>query len=88
MKILIKIDRNKCQSVATCVAIAPEIYKLDDEFKADVIDTYHKADDEVWSYQLEVDDKKLEQAINGAKACPYKAIEVYNEKGKKIYPSD
>lgn len=85
MKYKIIIKRNLCQSAATCVAVAPETYKLDDEFKADIKDNRHVVKDEGWIYKVEADDRKLKQIIGGAKACPYNAIEVYDEKGNKIH---
>ncbi len=72
--------------MATCVAVAPEVYKLDDEFKAEVSGEGHKEKNDDWVYEVEADDKKFKQIISGAKVCPYNAIEVYNEKGKKIHP--
>ncbi len=88
MKYKIIIKRNLCQSAATCVAVAPDIYKLDDEFKADIKNSrhiYHTVKNDDWTYEVEADDKKLKEIIAGAKACPYKAIEIYNEKGKRIH---
>lgn len=38
MSVKITIDRDKCVGAAACVAIAPEVFQLDDEDKATVID--------------------------------------------------
>ncbi len=86
MKYKIVIKRNLCQSAATCVAMAPDIYKLDDEFKAVLTSDEHSQEGDDWTYELDADEKRLKQIITGAEACPYNAIEVYNDKGKKIYP--
>jgi ferredoxin len=87
MKIKIVVHRDLCQSVATCVAVAPTAYALDDDFKAKVVDTDAKKQGEDYSYVMDVDDGKLKDLVSGAKACPYKAIEVINEKtGKTLYP--
>jgi len=88
MKITVKVDRTLCQSVATCVAIAPEVYELDDEFKAIVKGTNAKRDGDTYSYEFDGNQKDLDQALDGAKACPYSAILIYDDKGKKIYPRD
>jgi len=69
------------------VAVAPNTYKLDDEFKAVVTSSDAKKQGNDYSYSLDVDASKLEDIISGAKACPYKAIEVTDEKtGKKLFP--
>ena len=86
MKYKIIIKRDLCQSAATCVAVAPDTYQLDDEFKADIKKSHHIVKDEDWVYEVEADDRKLKQIIGGAKACPYNAIEVYDGKGKRIHP--
>jgi len=38
MAVKITIDRDKCVGAAVCVAIAPEVFELDDEDKSKVID--------------------------------------------------
>jgi len=38
MAVKITIDRERCVGAAACVAIAPEVFQLDDEDKAVVID--------------------------------------------------
>lgn len=89
MKIKIVVHRDLCQSVATCVAVSPTAYALDDDFKAKVIDTDAKKQGEDYSYVVDVDEVMLKDFVSGAKACPYKAIEVINEEtGKKIFPVD
>lgn len=84
MKVKIIVRRELCQSAATCVAMAPDIYALDDEFKAVVKDEKPEQDTE---FIMDVDEKKLKSVLDGAKACPYNAIEVYDtQTGKKLYP--
>lgn len=70
MKIV--VDRDLCIGAAPCVAIAPEVFELDAEGKAIVIDP-QGADDE--TIRL------------GAEACPTRAVFLYEEdSGQQIYP--
>jgi ferredoxin len=67
----IKILREKCISAGTCVAIAPDVFELDDEGKVILKDP--KGTDE-------------QTIIDAAKSCPTQAIEVYDDNGKKLVP--
>lgn len=67
-----RIDRSLCIGAATCVAIAPKAWALDDEAKAIILDTSGE----------ETDDTLLE----AAKGCPVLAIFITDETGKQLYP--
>lgn len=67
-----RIDRDLCIGAATCVALAPRAWALDDEAKAIILD----------SCQEETDEALLE----AAKGCPVMAIFITDETGKQIYP--
>jgi len=71
-KLTVRIDRNLCIGAATCVAIAPKAWALDDEAKAIILDTSGE----------ETDDTLLE----AAKGCPVMAIFITDENGKQLYP--
>jgi len=71
-KLTMRIDRNLCIGAATCVAIAPKAWALDDEAKAIILDTSDE----------ETDDTLLE----AAKGCPVMAIFITDESGKQLYP--
>lgn len=71
-KLTMRIDRNLCIGAATCVAIAPKAWALDDEAKAIILDTSDQ----------ESDDTLLE----AAKGCPVMAIFITDESGKQMYP--
>lgn len=73
MSYISKVLRDKCIGAASCVAVAPKTFKLDDQNKAVVIQT--------------IGDKDTDEAILlAAQSCPTAAIEVYDESGKKIWP--
>lgn len=67
-----RIDRDLCIGAATCVALAPKAWALDDEAKAIILDTSSE----------ETDDALLE----AAKGCPVMAIFLTDENGKQVYP--
>ena len=71
-KLTMRIDRNLCIGAATCVALAPKAWALDDEAKAIILDTAEQ----------ETDDALLE----AAKSCPVMASYITDETGKQIYP--
>ncbi len=73
-KYQIKVLRNLCISVATCVEISPEIFELDDEKIARVIE----------------DGEDLpENILLAAQACPAKAIVIIEtETGKQVWPQE
>ncbi len=67
----IVVDRDLCIGAATCVTIAPGTFQMDDENKAYVVDLQgHDA----------------ETILLAAESCPTKAIFLYDEEGKQIYP--
>lgn len=71
-KLMMRIDRDLCIGAATCVAIAPKAWALDDEAKAIILDTCEGESDEI--------------LIEAAKGCPVLAIFITDENGKQIFP--
>lgn len=68
-----KVLRDKCIGAASCVAVAPKTFKLDDQNKAVVI--------------RQTGDPDTDDAILlAAQSCPTAAIEVFDKDGKKIWP--
>jgi ferredoxin len=67
-----RIDRDLCIGAATCVALAPKAWALDDEAKAIILDTSEEETDEA--------------LLEAAKGCPVMAIFITDENGKQIYP--
>ena len=68
----IKIDRTLCIGAASCVAIAPQAFTLDNEAKAVVLPTALSENNEL--------------ILEAAKACPVAAIYVADETGKQLFP--
>ena len=67
----IVVDRDLCIGAASCVAIAPGVFALDDENKAYVVND-KGADDET--------------ILLAAQSCPTRAILLYDKDGNQIYP--
>jgi ferredoxin len=67
----IEIDRELCISVASCVAVAPNTFELDDEGIAVV-------------KNLNGDDEKT--ILQAAQSCPVNAIRLFDDAGKQIHP--
>ncbi len=71
-KLTMRIDQDLCIGAATCVALAPKAWALDDQAKAIILDTAEEETDEV--------------LIEAAKGCPVMAIIITDENGKQIFP--
>ena len=67
----IVVDREKCQGIGACVGAAPDVFEIDKEGKAIVINA-EGADDET--------------ILLAAEACPVEAITVFDEEGEQVYP--
>lgn len=70
----IVVDRDLCIGAATCIALAPEIFELDDENKAIL--------KEGWQEKGITD----EQLLESAQSCPVDAVLLYDEDDNQIYP--
>jgi ferredoxin len=69
MKVI--IDRDLCQGIGNCVAIAPGVFQLDEENKA------------VATYIEDVSQEKIQEA---AESCPLDAIILQDDEGEQLYP--
>jgi ferredoxin len=67
-----RIDRALCIGAATCIALAPKAWALDDEAKAIILDTCEEETDEA--------------LLEAAKSCPVMAIFIVDKDGKQLYP--
>ena len=67
-----RIDRDLCIGAATCIALAPKAWALDDEAKAIILDTTEEETDQA--------------LLDAAKGCPVMAIFITDENGKQLYP--
>jgi ferredoxin len=69
-RIHVEVDRDLCIGSADCVATEPDVFQLDDEGKAYVVDP---------------DAAQLDGVVEAAGNCPVTAIFVVGEEGD-IYP--
>jgi ferredoxin len=67
----VKVDRNLCIGAASCVVIAPKVFQLDAEAKAEVVD------------EKGADDATI---LDAAKSCPVLAIIIEDDDGNQIWP--
>lgn len=67
----IEIKRDICIGAATCSAIAPDVFELDDEMKAVVKDPHGASDATI---------------LEAAQSCPTLAIYIYDDADKQIFP--
>lgn len=68
----ITIDRSKCRGVRNCASIAPNVFDIDAEFKAVILDPKGDGDAEI---------------VKAAKFCPALAILLDDEEtGKRVFP--
>lgn len=73
-KYKIKVLRSACIGAATCVAVSSDVFKLDDERIAEVIEG--STDD-------------ADNILAAAQACPTKAIIITDaETGKQVWPEN
>lgn len=68
----VSVDRNLCIGAASCIAVAPKTFQLDNEAKAIFLDT--------------AEEELPDTIMDSAKSCPVAAIIIHDEKGKQIYP--
>ena len=69
MKVI--VDRDLCQGIGNCVAIAPGVFTLDKENKA------------VATHIEDISQEKIQEA---AESCPLDAIILQDDDGEQIYP--
>jgi ferredoxin len=67
----IEVDRDLCVSVATCVAIAPNTFALDEDGIAIIKNPSG-------------DTEKI--ILQAAQSCPVNAIRIYDDSGQQIHP--
>jgi ferredoxin len=67
----IKVDRDLCVGIGNCVAVAPSVFKLDSENKAQVMGVSSVSEDKI---------------ISAAESCPVNAIVVEDDQGNQLYP--
>ncbi len=81
------VDRDLCIGAASCVAVYPEVFQLDDENKAVILQKGGKRTSEKTDVDLlevsAVDDDTLMLA---AQSCPTLAITLLDTEGNQVYP--
>ncbi len=80
----VKVDRDLCISAASCIALLPEVFELDEEGKA-VMKTKDgtKTSDWVTYDKLGAEAEKI---LEAARSCPVNAVIIEDDSGKQIYP--
>lgn len=70
MKII--IEKSQCKGHSNCASVAPNVFEVDDNFKAFVLDPKGDGDREI---------------LEAAKVCPTQAIMLEDEEtGERIFP--
>lgn len=75
--------RDVCIGAAACVAVAPEVWELDEEYKAVLKGGRKTKKPNI--FEKEIDAKDLELNLDAARVCPVNAIHIVEKKtGKKL----
>ena len=81
------IDRDQCIGAASCVAVYPDVFEIDEESKAVLKlkqggTTSEKTDVKALDVSS-VDDDTL---LLAAQSCPTAAVYLYDENGTQVFP--
>jgi ferredoxin len=71
-KLIVHVDRDLCIGAASCIAVAPKTWALDNEAKAIFLDS--------------AEEESEQTIIDSAKSCPVAAIIIKDESGNQVYP--
>ena len=81
------VDREKCIGAAPCIAVAPDVYELDDEgiaiIKKEAVDSTD-SEGRIRIKKPVADDETLKLS---AESCPVQAIILYDDDDKQIFPA-
>jgi ferredoxin len=67
----ITVDKDKCRGHNNCMSVAPNVFEVDEKFKAYVLDPKGDSDENI---------------VKAAKACPELAIILEDESGARVCP--
>lgn len=81
------VDRDLCIGAASCIAVYPQVFELDEDNKAVIMQktgmrTSEKTDVSMLEVSV-VDDDLL---LLAAQSCPTAAIYLFDEEGNQVYP--
>lgn len=80
----VKVDRDLCIGAASCVALLPEVFELDEEGKA-VIKRLQGDKTSDWTDYSNLS-AEAQMILEAARSCPTNAIIIEDDNGKQIYP--
>jgi ferredoxin len=81
------VDRDTCIGAASCVAVYPDVFELDEENKAVLkLEDGKNTSDETDVKALDVGAVDNDSLMVAAQSCPVAAIYLYDEDGNKVFP--
>jgi len=81
------VDRDTCIGAASCVAVYPDVFELDEENKAVLkLEDGKNTSDETDVKALDVGSVDNDSLMVAAQSCPVAAIYLYDEDGNKVFP--
>lgn len=80
----VRVDRELCIGAASCIALLPEVFELDEEGKAVIKSNDGSKTSEWVDFSKFSADEKM--VLEAAKSCPTNAVFIEDDTGKQIYP--
>ncbi|KKR57252.1 MAG: hypothetical protein UU08_C0009G0017 [Candidatus Uhrbacteria bacterium GW2011_GWE2_40_58] len=85
-KITIKVDPDLCIGAASCVTVAPDTFRLNEENKAFVLDHGEEPRGPVYERTIDVTEEEKETILLSAQSCPTLAVFLFDEQGNQFFP--
>jgi ferredoxin len=86
-RLIIKVDPELCIGAASCVTVAPDTFRLNEENKAFVLDHGQEPGGSSYERTLEVTEEEKENILLSAQSCPTLAVSIFDETGTQIFPA-
>lgn len=81
------IDRDQCIGAASCVAVYPDVFEIDEEAKAVLkLKGGEVTSDRTDITALDVSSVDDDTLLLAAQSCPTAAIYLYDETGDQVFP--
>jgi len=82
------IDRDQCIGAASCVAVYPDVFEIDEEAKAVLkLKGGEVTSDRTDITALDVSSVDDDTLLLAAQSCPTAAIYLYDETGEQVFPA-